>query len=96
MHLTGAIRPTATNELVAADHDRGSAYAAVAALVPDGFELVRAHFAMKDGTTTATAEIRAVRTEPITAEGADYTAANTALQAQVPDGYVLLHRTITG
>jgi len=95
MHLTGTIRPTATSELVAAGHDRGTAYQALTAQVPDGFELTRAHFAMKDGTTTATGVIRAVRTEPIEADGPDYATANAALEAQVPDGYVLLGRTIT-
>lgn len=34
MRLTGSIRPTATTDIVAEGHDRGSAYDALAALVP--------------------------------------------------------------
>ncbi|MFF2493266.1 hypothetical protein [Agromyces sp. NPDC058064] len=96
MHLTGTIRPTTASEIVADGHDRGSAYDALSAQVPDGFELARAHFSMKAGTTTATGVIRAARTEEITAEGAGYAAACAALEAEVPDGYQLLYRTITG
>jgi len=96
MRITGSVRPTATSEIVAAGHDRGSAYAALAAQVPEGFELTRAHFAMKDGTTTATGVIRATRTEDVVADGTDYESANAALEAQVPDGYLLLGRTIIG
>ncbi len=92
MRLTGSIRPTATTELVAEGHDRGSAYEALEALVPAGHELVRAHFSMKDGVTTAIGVIRPDRVEPIEAEGTDYAAANAALLAAVPEGYVLLSR----
>lgn len=92
MRLIGTIRPTATTELVAEGHDRGSAYEALEALVPAGHELIQAHFSMKSGVTTARGTIRPDRTETIEAEGADYAAANAALEAQVPDGYVLLGR----
>lgn len=93
MRLVGTIRPTATTELVAEGHDRGSAYEALEALVPAGHELVRAHFSMKNGVTTGTGVIRPDRVEAIEAEGADYEAANASLVAQVPDGYVPLGRT---
>jgi len=92
MRLIGTIRPTATTELVAEGHDRGSAYEALEALVPAGHELIQAHFSMKAGVTTARGTIRPDRPETIEAEGADYAAANAALEAQVPDGYVLLGR----
>ncbi|GAA2453125.1 hypothetical protein [Agromyces soli] len=92
MRLTGTIRPTATTELVAEGHDRGSAYDALVALVPAGHVLVQAHFSMKEGVTTAKGVIRPDRVEAIEAEGPDYATANAALEAAVPDGYVLLNR----
>lgn len=92
MRLTGTIRPTATTELVAEGHDRGSAYDALVALVPAGHVLVQAHFSMKEGVTTAKGVIRPDRVETIEAEGPDYQAANAALEAAVPEGYVLLSR----
>lgn len=90
MRLTGTIRPTSTSELVAAGHDRGSAYDALNAQVPPGHILLRAHFDMKGGVTTATGVIRPDRTEPVEAEGVDYAAASAALRARIPDGYLLL------
>jgi phosphotransferase system HPr-like phosphotransfer protein len=92
MRLIGSIRPTATTELVAEGNDRGSAYDALAALVPAGQELIQAHVSMKAGVTTARGVIRPNRTESIEADGADYVSANAALEALVPDGYVLLGR----
>lgn len=94
MRLIGNVRPIAANEIVAAGHDRGSAYDALSTQVPEGFDLIQAHFTMKDGVTTAKGVIRATRTEDVVADGADYDSANAALEAQVPDGYVLLGRTI--
>ncbi|MFB6611810.1 hypothetical protein ACFCVO_15885 [Agromyces sp. NPDC056379] len=90
MRLTGLIRPSSTADLVAAGHDRGSAYEALVAQVPPGHSLLRAHFDMAAGVTTATGVIRPDRTEPVDAEGANYTAATAALREQVPDGYLLL------
>lgn len=93
MKLIGAIRPTATSELVAEGHDRGSADEAVRELIPDGFEAVQVAFSMKAGITTATAKIRATRVEQLEAEGATYETADAALRALVPEGYVLLSRS---
>lgn len=90
MRLTGTVRPTSTTELVAAGHDRSSAYEALAAQVPPGHILLRAYFDMKAGVTTGTGVIRADRTEPIEADGADYASAAAALRAQVPAGFQLL------
>ncbi len=94
MRLTGTIRPTATTELVAEGHDRGSAYDALLALVPAGHVLVQAHFSMKEGVTTATGVNRPDRVEAREAEGPDSATANAALEAAVPDGYVLLTRVL--
>lgn len=90
MRLIGSIRPTKTTKLEAAGHDRGSAYDALAELVPPGHELVQAHFSMKAGVTTGSGVIRPDRIEQIEAEGPNYDAAHAALRALVPDSYRLL------
>jgi hypothetical protein len=94
VRLVGTIRPIQTAELEAVGHDRASAYDALAALVPDGHELLEAHFSMKSGVVTAKGVIRPARTEQIEAEGPSYEAADAALRQQVPEGYVLLGRTV--
>ncbi|MGH3705180.1 MAG: hypothetical protein ACRDT9_11170 [Agromyces sp.] len=62
MRMIGTIRSKSTSEIVAAGHGRGSAYEALEAQVPPGHVLLRAHFSMSAGVTTATGVIRADRT----------------------------------
>ncbi len=96
MRLVGTIRPTQTAELEAVGHDRASAYEALSALVPEGHELLQAHFSMKAGVVTAKGVIRPARAEQIEVEAPSYEAADAALRERVPEGYVLLGRTIVG
>jgi hypothetical protein len=95
MKLTGMIRPTATQELVAEGVDLADARANLDALIPDGHELVQAHNRKMPEGVQITGVLRASRTERVEADGPTYPASVDALRSQVPDGCQLLNLAIT-